>query len=378
MPKNYFKAIAVLIGYIIGVGMFGVPFLVSKSGMYVFLVLIVSLGLMQHFFHLIYANVILVTKDYHRLPGYAGVYLGKNGKRVATFSKLVGNYGALLAYIIITGIFLNDLFSPYFGGNEFIYASLMFTLMAIVLFFGIKMFARVELVMTTILLLVVGLIIIKGGSEIAPTNYTVINWKYFLLPYGAILFAVDGNGAIPIVVKLMRRNQRQVRNIISIGTLTAITVIIAFTIVVVGISGAATTPDALTGISNSLGRGMLVFALLFGVLTMITSFLGVAESVREMLWWDYKFNKRVAWACAVFVPYLLYLIGFKNLIDVISFAGAVAGGLSAIILILIFRKLEKMSDKLILFKRKPGRAYTSVLIFIFICGIVYELFNFFA
>ena len=329
-----------MIGYIIGVGMFGLPFLVSRSGLLAFFVLLLVLGLMQYFLHLIYANLIVVTEEYHRLPGYAGKYLGKNGKRLAVTAKLTGNYGALLAYIIITGIFLNQLLSPYFGGSAFLYATILFALEAAIIYFGISMLAQAELVMTILLLLVVVLITIKGWGKIDASVYTLVDWRNFLLPYGAILFAVDGGGSMPIVVKLLRRDQKAIKKVVRIGTLVPIIVIIAFTLVIVGISGAATTPDALTGIMAVLGDGMIVFALIFGVLTMVTSFLGVAESIRETLWWDYKFKKNLAWALAVFVPYLLYLAGLKNLIDVISFAGAVAGGTSAIILILIYRKLR--------------------------------------
>jgi len=378
MPKNFFKAVAVMVGYIIGVGMFGLPYLISKSGLLIFFILIICLAFMQHFLHLIYANVILVTKDFHRLPGYAGKYLGKNGKRIATIAKLVGNYGALLAYIIITGIFLNELLFPIFGGSEFMYASFLFFIEAAVIYFGIGMLARAELFMSALLLLIIGFIMLKGWGSINAVNYSLANWHYMLLPYGAILFAVDGNGSLPVVVRLLKRDKKSIKKVVRIGTFIPIVVVIVFTLVIVGISGAGTSVDALTGIKGAVGNSMIIFALMFGVLSMITSFLGVSESIREMLWWDYKLNKNLAWALAVFVPYSLYLAGLKSLIFVISFAGAVAGGLSAIILILIFLKLEKSKDKLVLFKRKPSEFVTSILIAIFVCGIIYEIYNFIA
>lgn len=125
-PKNYYLAAAVMVGYIIGVGMFGLPFLVSRAGLLSFIILIAVLGLVQYLLHLIYANLIVVTEGYHRMPGYAEIYLGRRGKIIVFIAKLVGNCGALLAYIIITGIFLNQLLEPRFGGNEFIYASILF------------------------------------------------------------------------------------------------------------------------------------------------------------------------------------------------------------------------------------------------------------
>ena len=126
MRKNFLQALAVMIGYIIGVGMFGLPFLISKAGILTFFVFIILLGFVQYLLHLIYANLIIVSDGYHRLPGYAEIYLGKKGKIVVFVAKLVGSYGALIAYIIITGIFLNQLLSQYFGGSEFLYATSLF------------------------------------------------------------------------------------------------------------------------------------------------------------------------------------------------------------------------------------------------------------
>lgn len=367
---------AVMIGYIIGVGMFGLPYLVAQSGLLAFFIFIVGLGFVQHLLHLIYANLIVVTRGYHRMPGYVGMYLGRDGKRLVFLAKIIGNYGALLAYIIITGVFLHQLLSPYFGGSEFIYATILFIFEAAVIYFGIGMIARIELFMTGLLLLIIILIAWQGWEMISINNYHIVNWKYLILPYGAVLFALDGNGSLPIVVKLLKRNKKAVKEVVRTGTFLSIIVIIVFTLVIVGISGSSTSQDALTGVRQIFNDGVILFALIFGILTMVTSFFGVAESIRETLWWDYKFNKKLAWAAAVFVPYILYVLGLKSLIDVISFAGAIAGGMSAIMLILVFRKLEKMKNKLVLFKYKPGFVLNYFLITLFICGIIYAIYIF--
>jgi len=365
-----------MVGYIIGVGMFGLPFLVSRAGLLSFIILIAVLGLVQYLLHLIYANLIVVTEGYHRMPGYAEIYLGRRGKIIVFIAKLVGNCGALLAYIIITGIFLNQLLEPRFGGNEFIYASILFFVEAIIVFFGTKMIAKTELVMSGLLILVVALIAVKGYGAAEPSNYFLIDWKYILLPYGAMLFALDGGGSLPIVAKLLGRNKKSIKSIVRIGTFLPVIIISIFTLVVVGISGSQTTPDALTGAGLIINNGVIFFSLIFGVLTMVTSFLLVAQSIKETLRWDFKVNKYSAWAIAVFAPYILYVLGMKNLIDVISFAGAIAGGTSAIILILIFIKLSKQKNKLILFKRKPKKALAYFLILMFAGGILYEVFYF--
>jgi amino acid permease len=370
---KFYQSIAVLVGYIIGVGMFGLPFLTSQAGVLSFLTLLVLITIVQYFCSLIFASVILETKEYHRLPGYAEIYIGKFWKHLGLLAKIIGNYGSLLAYIIITGIFLNELLAPVFGGNEFFYATLLFAIETAIIFFGVTSIGRAELVMTGLLLLTVIILCVQGMTHVKIANYSVISWKQFFLPYGAMLLALDGSGAIPLTIKLLKRDRPAIRKAIRVSTLLSAAVIFFFVLVIVGVSGAGTTADALSGIRGILGGKVIALALVFGVLTMVTSFLGVAEDMRESLAEDYKINKFAAWALALFIPYVLYLIGMRDLIVIISFAGAIAGGLSAIILILIFLKLRKEENRLILFKRKPKVLFLSFLILLFVAGMVYEV-----
>ncbi|MCK5062131.1 hypothetical protein KAR28_06325 [Candidatus Parcubacteria bacterium] len=374
--RDMLRAISVMIGYIIGVGMFGLPFVVAQGGIVPFLVFIIFFGGVQYFQHMIYANMVLVTSAYHRLPGYAGVYLGTTGKNIVFAAKMVGNCGALLAYIIIIGIFLNQLLSPVFGGSEFLYSTIVFLFAAGVVYFGINTIARVETIMSGLLILVVLFIIIKGRVAIDISNYHILDWKYMLIPYGATLMALDGNGSIPIVVKLLKKNPSRVKQAVRIGTLLPIIITVFFTLTIVGISGATTTPDALVGIKQILNNGVILFSLIFGVLSMTTSILLVTEAVRETLWWDYKVNKNLAWALAVFTPYSLFLFGIRNLTEVISFAGGVAGGLSAIMLLLIFRNMKAKKHNLRIFKWQTPNYIIYFFIFLFVLGMCYEIYYF--
>ena len=300
------------------------------------------------------------------------IYLGKKGKYFVFTAKMIGNMGALLAYIILSGTYLYQLLSPALGGSEFFYASLLFFLEAIIVFFGIGMIARVEFFITGLLLVVIIMIAVKGSGSISLTNYSLANWHYFLLPYGAMLFAIDGNGSLPLVAKLLRRNKKHIKSVIRLGMFLSITVIIVFTLIIIGISGPLTTEDALTGVGRILDGRVTMIALFFGILTMMTSFFGVAESVRETLWWDFKFNKYLAWSMAVFIPYILYLIGFQDFINVISFAGAISGTLCAIFMIVIFLKFVKKKDSLPLFNHKPKIILLYLLILMFVSGLIYN------
>jgi amino acid permease len=370
--KHFFQATSVMVGYIIGVGMFGLPYVVSRAGLLPFFLFLVLLLPVQYLLHLVYASMIVNTKTYHRLPGYAGIYLGKGAKIFIFIAKMVGNMGALLAYIIITGVFLNELLSPLFGNHEFVYASVLFAIEAAIVYFGIGMIAKAELFITALLVFVVLLIIARGLPFVEVDNFIALDWEYFILPYGALLFSLDGNGSLPIVAKLVKRDPKLIKQVIRFATFISAFIIILFTLTIAGISGANTTPDALIGV-HAIMDGAIILALIFGIFSMITSFFGVAESVKETLNWDFKVSRFLSWALAVFIPYSFYLFGVRNLSDVIILVGSIGGGICAIFLIMIFNKIRKKRKGMILFDYKPAIFLQRGLIILFILGIVYTI-----
>jgi amino acid permease len=372
-----FQATAMMIGYIVGVGMFSLPYLVTKAGVIPFLLMFAVLLPAQYLLHLIYASMILSTEGYHRLPGHAAIYLGQKWKIIVFFGKFIGSIGTLLAYIIITGIFVNDLLSPIFGiDSDFFYATLVFAIEAIIVYYGTNLIAKTELFMTIVLILVTGLIVYKGWPHISLEHYTVIDWKYALLPYGALLVALDGNGALPLVAKLVKRDPQAMKKVVRYGTIISAIITIVFALTISGVSGAGTTPDALTGI-HAIMNGSIALALVFGIFSMVTSFFGIAQAAKQTLNWDFKIRRRLSWAIAVFIPYALYLAGIENLIAVISFVGSIGGGSCAIVLVAIFRQMRRKGKKLILFDVRPPHFLDKLLIGMFILGMAYTIWEFF-
>ena len=104
--RLFFFATAMLMTTIVGVGMFGLPFVGAQAGFPIaagFLVLLAGIIIT---IHLLYGEIVCKTKERHRLVGYTGHYLGKWGKGIVSVSVIVGFYGSLLVYIIVGGDFL--------------------------------------------------------------------------------------------------------------------------------------------------------------------------------------------------------------------------------------------------------------------------------
>lgn len=374
--KNYFYATAILIGQIVGVGIFGLPILIAKAGVLSLLFFIVFIGWAQYFIHLTYANLVIVTKQYHQLPGYADIYLGKIGKHTVFLANLIGGASALLAYIIVSGLFLHQLLGPFFGGNEFVYSTFVFIIEAVIIYFGVHMLARTELILTALLLLTVGLIAMNSVSSLSLSHYEFVNWKYFLIPYGAMLFALDGTVVVPFMVELLKKDKMETRKTIKTGLLISTIVTAVFALAIVGLSGGQTTPDSLSGVKAILPAKVISFALIFGLLCLFTSFLGAGQSLMKIFQRDYRLSKNISWLLAMSVPYILFLIGIDNLTKVISFAGGVSGGLSAMILMLIALKINKKRGQIVIFKHKIPAVVYYFFIVMFAVGIFYDVFFF--
>src|SRR3989338_2637874 len=102
MPKHLLDAVSTLIGFTIGAGILGIPFVVAKAGFLTGLLNILVLGILILILNLYLGEVTLRTKGIHQLTGYARIYLGKIVNFLMTSSFIIFSYGALAAYIIKT------------------------------------------------------------------------------------------------------------------------------------------------------------------------------------------------------------------------------------------------------------------------------------
>ncbi|MBI4779623.1 hypothetical protein HY797_04205 [Candidatus Falkowbacteria bacterium] len=375
MSKNYLLAVATLMGTIIGVGLFAMPFVINKSGLIPLFIYMAALVAIQYFLHLLFAEVVLSTKVKHRLPGFVEKYINKKSKKLAFLVDMIGAYGSSLAYIIVGGLFLHQLLNPYLGGNIFIYSTIIFVAVSLVAFFDIKMIAGTELVLTSFLIIAIGLITWRGFGHIQLANYHLLEWKNIFLPYGPIFFAVGGSVAIPEVCRLLAYEKEKIKSAIFWGTFAPAILTIIFVLAILGITGSNTSVDTLAGLSLILNDGVITFSLIFGLLAIITSYVVTAQAAEEIYQWDYKLNNKLAWFLACFIPYFLYLIGWTNLIKVVSFTGSVTGGLAGIILIWLVFKVKAKPEQASVIKNKLTKPMAYFLSLLFILGLVYEIWN---
>ena len=195
--KRFLHAVATLSGLIIGVGIFGVPFVAAQVGFKTALFWIVLVGLLVMAVHLFYGEVVAATPGKHRLPGYVGPILGAHAKQIVLITDLVRFWGLQLAYLIVGGTFLSLLLTPYFGGDAFLYSLILFAVVALSTFFGLRMVDRIEFFLTWLLLGAILLIIGRAVPYIQIENLLRAGEGGFFIPYGIMIVALSVAPAPP-------------------------------------------------------------------------------------------------------------------------------------------------------------------------------------
>lgn len=147
--KRFALATAQLVGTIVGVGVFGVPYALSQVGVLPGILYFAVLGGIQLLQHLFFAEAAIACPDKLRLPGLVERYLGRRAKHLAGVSMTFGYWMSILAYMIVGGTFLHVLLSPYLGGEVFAYQIAWLAVVASIVYVGLKLVARIGFVTTT-------------------------------------------------------------------------------------------------------------------------------------------------------------------------------------------------------------------------------------
>lgn len=373
--RSFFIATCVLIGTTIGVGIFGIPYVIAKIGFMPGLLYLIGLGLIVLTLNLCYGEIVLRTKENHQLTGYAKIYLGKWGELATIFAVCFGFYGALLAYLIIAGNFLHSILGNFFSLSSFDYSLIFSIFTTIIIFFGIKVIPKIESLIIIFLLIIISIIFIFGFPQIKIENLIPIDLRYFFLPFGVILFALGGVSAIPIMEIVLKEKKFLLKKAIIFGTLIPLIIYILFSLIGVGIIGKTISENAIIDLGNSLGKEILFLGSIFGFFTVTTSFLSIGLALKQIYHYDYKLNKPISTALVCFIPLFIFLLGLTNFIEIIGITGLLIGGLDGILIILMYWQAKKKCDDTPMYSINIPHFLAYLIIAIFSLGILYQIWS---
>lgn len=370
---NFWYAVSTLVGTIVGVGIFGLPYAARQAGFFISVLYLIGLFFVFVFLHLIFGEIILRTNDGHRLLGYVQIYLGGTAKKIVLFTTILGVLGGMLIYIIAGGEFLRLLFDSSLA-SKWQWYLIFWAIMSVILAAGLKAIKESETFMLVFMAAVALFLFLNGLPKIDISNFFEIKARNFFTPYGVTMFALAGTVAIPVVRNILKGAEQQMKKAIVIGTAVPLLFYFLFMILVVGVSGSLVSEDAVSGLAAVMSGPIIFLSAIFGVLLAATSYIVFGLYLKDTFIYDLKINKYLAFSFVLFAPIALALLNLGSFVEIIGFLGAVFGGLESIYLILVYKKARQSGDRQPEYSLNIPSAALNALILIFAFGIFYTLF----
>jgi len=367
-----------MIGAIIGVGIFGLPYAFAQSGIAIGLFWLIIVGGLLTILQLMFAEVVVQTEGKHRLAGYIEIYLGRKLSWIGMFGLASGIWGAMTAYIIVGGRFLFLLLNPLFGGPELVYSIIVAVVATYLIYRGLIFASKLEVILIGALLFLFTFIILLSIPEIQLGNFQVSSLSGFFLPYGVILFSMAGTGIVPELKDVLgKKQEHNLGRVIIIGMSVIMLLFGLFSLTVVGVTGAETSQTAFDGLIPVLGPTFRIVATLLGSITILSIYMVLGIELQNTLRYDFHMKRVISWLLVTGVPIILFASGVREFINLIGFVGAVFGGITGILLALTYKKMKKSpvcrSHKCLNF---PD-VLTWLVIAIFAGGIAFQIISIF-
>lgn len=389
MYKNIILPASLLAGTVIGAGIFALPFVFVQAGVITGLFYLVIFCAVFILIHLMYAEVIMKTpapvNNEHRFPGYAKIYLGQCGFWLAVFSAVLEMILILTIYLILSLSFLR-LVLPSAAGFPDIFKILIFWFLgSAAIFLDVKKISFLEFLTNTSIALIVFLIFIFGAFHFDRIiSFSAFDFKNIFLPYGVILFALNGRPAISTLVNYFRKinfptsdignigNIENIKKSIILGTSVPALIYLLFIFGILGFSSGAVSEDAISGIIANTSPLILALVGIFGLISLWDSYFIIGLDVKNSLRFDLKFPKILAGLAVIALPLILFLSGLQNFLSLVVVVGGIFIALEGILISLMWIKVSKKGiGELVFGKLNPILVY--ILILVFVGGMVYKL-----
>jgi amino acid permease len=322
---TFIEAAAIITGYGIGGGIMTVPYLTTKTGLPMMLLLLVIGFLISLLMHLMVAEVILRN--------------GQNSQMVELFQKFILKKQPAIftwmVFILIAFAFLVSL-SAYIAGGGKILSELLgvpllsgqlifYIISAGVVFFGLKVLGMSEKYAVLVILLIVGVLAV--GASRMPFSLSMNNvgtYKDDLALFGMIMLSFFAIFSVPQIAQGLFWNKKLIPKAITLGV--AINALVTLSIVVLTL-GVSTTVDevAVISLGKALGGWANIVGSVFILFAMLTSYWSVSFALAVVVEERLKISQRQSWLTATIPSFVLVLLSTQGFLDYMTMAsGAIA------------------------------------------------------
>ena len=377
------EAIAVLIGTIIGAGIFTLPYVAVHSGLITTLIWLIIVSFIITYLHLAFGEIVLRTKQDFCLPGYVGHYLNSSAKKFILLITFFTFSFSLLIYLLLGSQFLQVILNSVWTNFSFPQGFLvifLWLLFSSAILSKNKKLSRINFYLSFALLSLFFIIIIFALPRFEVGNINLFNFTNnwgWLIPYGVLFFALNGMVAIPEAAKVLEikgEKKEKLKKVIIIGTFIPAFCYLVFILAVAGASGSLTSLEAIQGLKGILGNGIVLLGAILGFLAVSTSYLIFASYIKSSFINDFKWSRFISYFLVIIGPLLLYCLHVENLVKLISFMGGMLGGLEGVMLVLVLKKAKQKGEVEPAYQVPLNKVLIAVFIIALVIGALCQTF----
>jgi amino acid permease len=336
--RAVWKGMRPLLGTVIGVGIFGLPYAFAQVGFVLGLIALIVVGFLSLMALLLYSDLILVRNGHGRYLSVVGHELNGVEKVLAGIAYFGAHYGALLAYVIVGGSFAHAIFSQFLGGSELVYLLAFWLIGSVLAGGGLSFLVRLQGILFPLILLLVIIHAFVLAPNLSASNLVTFQPQNTILSLGILLFAFGGLSAVPDMRDILKRNRKLMRRSLIVGMMVIAALYALFSFLVVGVTGSGTSSEAITGLAPIIGPWAELLGSVLGLGIVMSAYLSTTVSLTNALVYDQRMGYLLAWGVVVAVPIIFVLAGATNFISVIGLTGGILGSLLGVFLVLAYER----------------------------------------
>ncbi|MDD3269945.1 MAG: aromatic amino acid transport family protein [Syntrophomonadaceae bacterium] len=356
-------------GTIIGAGILGLPFALAQGG---FLLGSLLLLLAGFFAYLSAVQIgVLVYDQQEQLPLHSIIerYLGWRMSYLSLAAILFSTYGALIAYPLAIGEMVSTLFHlpAWLGAIVFI------TFITGFLSLNLKESNKIDATITLLLTMLLLWIVLRSLPQVRLDNLLAFHPSRIFSSFGVIIFAFAGHLVIPSVIYYMGVKRETGIKVLGWSIFAVGLLYLLFFTVSTGVMGSEINRVATLGLGKHLSPILAIAGQLFTVLAIITSFFGLAISLRMTLARQFKLKPYHSLSLILVPVLLIDLLLSANpgnaFVKVLNYAGGIGSALY-----IGFIPAMIMADKRFEFNIFLGRSGARLSLIFYGLAILYTVF----
>jgi len=263
-------------GTIIGAGILGLPYALAQGG-FVIGALLLILGAFFAYLSAVQIGVMVYDKGPELpLPCIVRGYLGTRMAYITLGAILFSSYGALIAYPLAIGEITATLLHlpAWLGGVLFI------ALMTGLLSLNLNESNKVDAAITLLLVMLLIWVLLSSSPQVKLENFLFFRPSRSLQAFGIVIFAFAGHVVIPSVMSYMKVKKVNGIRVLGWSIIGVGLIYLLFFAVSIGVMGTGVTRVATLGLARRASLSLAVTGQVFAFLAIITSFFGLAISLR--------------------------------------------------------------------------------------------------